>query len=149
MTLDRTLSYKEHIQNTKMKVATHNNLLKKLANSKWETNASTITTTALALCYSIAGYAAPILARSTYADILDSELNKACRANICQRLVFVSGNRVFKHQERCAGIERTKHMEQETHSLFGHLPTRSRPKSRKGLPDMCETILLPCKSCTM
>ena len=36
VTLDRTLSYKQHIQNTKMKVATHNNILKKLANSKWE-----------------------------------------------------------------------------------------------------------------
>ena len=52
--LDRTLSYKQHIQNTKMKVATRNNLLKKLANSKWGTNASIIRTTALSPCYSIA-----------------------------------------------------------------------------------------------
>ena len=77
VTLDRTLSYKQHTQNTKMKVATRNNLLKKLANSKWGTNASTIRTTELALCYSIAEYAAPVWARSTYADILDPELNKA------------------------------------------------------------------------
>ena len=80
VTLDRTLSYKQHIYNTKMKVATRNNLLKKLANSKSGTDASTIRTTALALCYSIAEYAAPVWARSTYADILDPELNKACRA---------------------------------------------------------------------
>ena len=33
VTLDRTLSCKQQIQNTKMKVATRNNLLKKLANS--------------------------------------------------------------------------------------------------------------------
>ena len=32
--LDRTLSYKQHIQNTKMKVGTRNNILKKFANSK-------------------------------------------------------------------------------------------------------------------
>ena len=38
------------IQNTKMKVATRNNLLKKFANPKWGTNASTIRTTSLALC---------------------------------------------------------------------------------------------------
>ena len=80
LTYDRTLSYKQHIQNTKMKVATRNNLLKKLANSKWGTNASTIRTTALSLCYSIAEYAAPVWARSTYAVILDPELNKAYRA---------------------------------------------------------------------
>ena len=31
VTLDRTLSYKKHIHNTKMKLATRNNLLKKLS----------------------------------------------------------------------------------------------------------------------
>ena len=50
VTLDRTLSYKEHIHNTQMKVATRNNLLRKLSNSKWGANASTIRTTALELC---------------------------------------------------------------------------------------------------
>ena len=71
LTLDRTLNYKQHILNTKMKVATHNNLLKKLANSKWGTNARTIRTTALALCYSTAEYAAPVWARSSHANKLN------------------------------------------------------------------------------
>ena len=31
VTLDRSLCYKQHIQNTKMKVATRNNILKKLS----------------------------------------------------------------------------------------------------------------------
>ena len=79
VTIDRTLSYTHHIHNTKMKVATRNTRLKKLANSQWGTNASTMRTTALALCYSIAEYAAPVWARSTYADILDPELTKTCR----------------------------------------------------------------------
>ena len=57
VTLDRTLSHKQHIKNTKMKVATRNNLLKKQTNSKWETNART---TALALCYSTAKYDVPV-----------------------------------------------------------------------------------------
>ena len=61
VTLDRTLSYKEHMYNTKMKVATCNNLLRKLSNSKWGANTSTIRATALALCYSVAEYAAPPL----------------------------------------------------------------------------------------
>ena len=47
VTLDRTLGYKQHIHSTKMKVATRNNLLRKLSSSKWGTNASTIRTTAL------------------------------------------------------------------------------------------------------
>ena len=80
VTLDRTLSYKEHMHNTKMKVATRNNLLRKLSNSKWGANASTIRTTALALCYSVAEYAAPVWARSSHAQKLNPELNSACRA---------------------------------------------------------------------
>ena len=71
VTLDRTLSYKEHIHNTKMKVPTRNNLLRKLTHSKWEANASTIRTTVLALCYYVAEYAAPVWARSSHAQKLN------------------------------------------------------------------------------
>ena len=78
--LDRTLSYKKHIHNPNMKVATRNNLLRKLSNSKWGTNASTIRTTALALCYYVAEYAAPFWARSSHAQKLNPELISACRA---------------------------------------------------------------------
>ena len=52
VTLDRSLNYKLHIRNTKMKVATRNNLLAKLATSKCGANPRTIRTTALALSYS-------------------------------------------------------------------------------------------------
>ena len=139
MTLDRTLSYKQHIQNTKKKVATRNNLLKKIANSKWGTNTSTIRTTALALCYSIAEYAAPVWARSTHADILDPELNKACRAiTRCLKPTHVKNLYLLVgiappdiSRDVCARMEQTKQMEQETHSLFGHIPARSCLKSRK------------------
>ena len=82
VTLDRTLSYKEHIHNTKMKVATRKNLLRKLSNSKWGANASTTRTTALVLCYSVAEYAAPAWARSSHAQKLNPELNSTCRVVI-------------------------------------------------------------------
>ena len=75
VTLDGTLNYKQHIHNTEIKVATRNNLL----SSKWGTNASTIRTTAFALSYSVAEYAAPLCARSAHAYKLDSNLNSSCR----------------------------------------------------------------------
>ena len=65
--LDRTLSNKQHIHNTKMKMATRNNLIRKLSSSKWGTKASTIRTTALALSYSVAEYAVPVWTRSAHA----------------------------------------------------------------------------------
>ena len=64
-TLDRTLSYTQHIHN-----------------SKWGTSAVRIKTTAFTLCYSVAEYAAPVWARSHHAHVLDSELNTACRGVI-------------------------------------------------------------------
>ena len=79
VTLDRTLSYKKHIHNTKMKVGTRNNLLNKLLNSKWGCNASTIRT-ALALSYSAVEYAYPVWVISSHASKLDPELNDACRS---------------------------------------------------------------------
>ena len=73
--LDRTLSYNEHIQNIKMKVDT-----KETSKSKWGTNASTIRTTSLSLCNSVAVYAASVWSRSKHAHQPDHELNQACRA---------------------------------------------------------------------
>ena len=71
VTLDRTLSYKTPIHNTKVKVATRNKLLKKLVNSRWGTNADTIRTTTQALCYYTAAYATPVWERSAHAYLLN------------------------------------------------------------------------------
>ena len=71
VSFDRSLCYKQHIQYTKLKVATRNNLLTKLATSKWGENPGTIRMTALALSCSTAEYATPVCARSPHAKTLD------------------------------------------------------------------------------
>ena len=138
VTLDRTLSYKEHIHNKKMKVATRNNLLRKLSNSKWGANASTIRTTALALCYYVAEYAAPVWARSSHAQNLNPELNSACRAvtgylkptNLVY-LYFLTGIAPPNiRRDACARVEKTKQETNEAHSLYGQNQTERRLKSR-------------------
>ena len=48
--LDRTLCYKTHIEKTKMKVIAINNIIRKLANSKWGCKVSTLKPSCLALC---------------------------------------------------------------------------------------------------
>ena len=153
VTLDRTLSYKTHIHNTKMKVATRNNLLKKLANSRWGTNARTIRTTALALCYSTAEYAAPVWERSAYAHLLNTELNQACRAITgCLRPTNVENLYLLAgiappeiRRSVCARVERTKQVERETHSLFGHTPARRRLKSRRSFLTSVQPVHFPAK----
>ena len=54
VTLDRTLSYREHMTKTAGKLKNRNNLLMKLAGSAWGASANTVRSSALALCYSTA-----------------------------------------------------------------------------------------------
>jgi len=79
VTLDRSLTYHEHVKKKAAKTYTRNNLLCKLAGSSWGANASTLKTTALALCYSTAEYCAPVWSRSVHTKLVDVKLNTAMR----------------------------------------------------------------------
>ena len=79
VTMDRTLSFKEHRRKLKAKIQSRNALLSKLANSKWEANPYTLRTTALTLCFSTAEYACPAWERSAHSGKVDSALNDTCR----------------------------------------------------------------------
>ena len=156
VTLDRTLIYKQHIQNTKMKMETCNNLLKKLVNSQWGTNARTTRTTQLALCYSTGECAAPVWARSTHANLLDQALNQACHCitgclkptNVADLYLLAGIASPDIRRNVCARprVERTKQMKQETHSLFGHTPASTRLKSRRFFPTSVQPIDFPAKT---
>ena len=86
-------------------------------------------------------YAAPVWARSLHADIVDPEINKACQAITgCLKPTYVEDLYLLVgiapleiRRYLCSRMERTKHMEQETHSLFGHITTRSCLKSRNDI----------------
>ena len=127
VTLDRTLSYKKHIHNTKMKVATRNNILKKLSNSKWGCNTSTIRTTALSLYYSAAEYAC---------SKLDPELNDVCRlitgclrpTNVEELYLLAGIAPPDIRGDVCARVEKKKQETNAAHSLHGQVPAERRLK---------------------
>jgi len=79
ITLDRSLSFREHLQKTAAKVATRNNRLSLLAGSSWGASAATLRKSALTLCYSTEEYCAPVWSRSSHAKLIDIQLNKAVR----------------------------------------------------------------------
>ena len=66
-----------------MKVNARNNIIRKLANSKWGCKASTLRPSCLTLCYSAAEYACPVWARSTHAHKLNPALHDCCRIISC------------------------------------------------------------------
>ena len=61
------------------KLKNRNNLLMKLAGSTWGTNANTLQSSALALCYSAAEYCAPVWSRSAHTNQVDVQLNSTMR----------------------------------------------------------------------
>ncbi len=79
VTLDRTLSYREHLTKTAGKLKNRNNLLMKLSGSSWGANADTLRSSALALCYPAAEYCAPVWSRSAHTSLVDVQLNSTMR----------------------------------------------------------------------
>ena len=137
VTLDRTLSYSTHIPKVKAKTAVRNNVLRKLANSKWGTHPSTIKTTALALCYSTAEYACPVWERSAHAHKVDPVLNDAFRAitgclqptNVKNLYLLASIAPPAVRRSVTAQREREKQVNDNRHPLHGHNLPRKRLKS--------------------
>ena len=136
VTLDRALSYSTHITKVKAKTAAGNNVLRKLANLKWGTHASTIKTTALALCYSTAEYACPVWERSAHAHKFDPVLNDACRAitgclqptNVENLYLLAGIAPPAVRRSVTAQREREKQVNDNRHPLHGHNLPRKRLK---------------------
>jgi len=53
--------------------------MSKLASTAWGAQASTLRTSALALCYSVAEHCCPVWSRSSHVSLVDSQLNHAMR----------------------------------------------------------------------
>ena len=79
VTLDRTLSHREHLSRSAVKLNSRNKLIGKLAGTSWSASTSTLHTSALALCHSVAEYCCPVWARSSYTDLINTQLHIAVR----------------------------------------------------------------------
>ena len=115
-----------------MKVIAINNIIRKLANSKWGCNASTLRPSCLALCYSAAEYACPVWARSTHARRLNPALHDCCRIiSGCLKptnldSVYLQAGIAHPHIRRnvACRMERTRQTTDARHQLFHHRPDR-------------------------
>ena len=79
VTLDQTLSYREHLTHSAVKLKSRNNLTAKLTDTSWGTSTSTLHTSALALCCLVAEYCCPVWKRSSYSNLIDTKLHSARR----------------------------------------------------------------------
>jgi len=79
VTLDRSLTFKQHCENTRQKINARNSLIRELTGSTWGANPHTLRVSALSLCFSVGEFASPALSRSTHVKQVDVALNESCR----------------------------------------------------------------------
>lgn len=79
ISLDRSLTYKKHLEITSQKLKTRVSLIKKIAGTNWGAQASTLRTATQSLVYSTAEYCSPVWARSHHTKKVDVLLNEAMR----------------------------------------------------------------------
>ena len=66
ITLDRSLTYKNHLHKLKQKVSSRVALVRKLSGTNWGTLFDTLRTSTTALVFAPAGYCAPVWSQSTH-----------------------------------------------------------------------------------
>ena len=77
--LDRSLTFRHHLETLRKKLTTRVALMRRLAGSGWGAGAKILRTAALSLVYSTAEYCAPVWCRSAHTHLIDSVFNVALR----------------------------------------------------------------------
>lgn len=143
--LDRTLSFKQHCLNTKQKVGTRNNLLRRLTSTKWGASPEVLRTTGLALSFSAAEYASPVWSRSAHTQLVDTALNDTCRI-ITGCLKPTPVGKLYPlagiappdvRRDVASSLERAKKGNDPRHPLHFHVPVPQRLKSRHSFIKKC------------
>ena len=80
VTLDRSLTFNQHLQNVTAKTRSRVNLIKKLASTDWGADFTTLRTSAIALVFSADEYASPTWCQSRHTNKLDAAINDASGA---------------------------------------------------------------------
>lgn len=77
--LDRTLSFKKHLDGLSKKLASRVNIIQRITGTNWGASAKSLRTSSFALVYAPAEYVAPAWKNSAYVHKVDTQLNQAMR----------------------------------------------------------------------
>ena len=79
VTLDRSLTYRQHITKLATKAKSRVNIINKLTGTSWGSKATILCTSSLALMYSAAEYCSPTWSQSSHVKKIDTILNATIR----------------------------------------------------------------------
>jgi len=75
--LDRSLTYRRHLESLRKKLTSRAALLRRLAGFGWDAGATTQRIATLALVHSTAEYCAPVWCRSAHTHLIEPAINDA------------------------------------------------------------------------
>ena len=134
--------------NTKAKINTRNNLLRKLTNSRWGAHPATVRTTALALFLPTAEFACSSWCRSRHTEHVYIALNDTCRiitgclkATPITCLYALAGIAPPHIRRKVAGnADRCLQEDDPRHTLHGQRPAKHRLPPRNSFLDSTEAL---------
>ena len=140
--LDRTLSFRQHLENLSAKTTARVALIRRLAGTTWGAATKTLKVSSLALVYSAAEYCAPVWCRSSHTKKLDTMLNSAMRTvSVClwatpvNHLTILSGIAppTLRREAAVLALSRKAQANEDhlLHRMLQERPTRARLKSRR------------------
>lgn len=74
--LDRSLTFRQHLEDIKNKIKTKIKIIQKLAGTSWGADTMVRRNSAIAFVYSVAEYCASVLARSVHCTKVNTQLNQ-------------------------------------------------------------------------
>ena len=77
--MDRSLTFKQHLNKTTLKVRTRKNILSKLAGASWGAHFDVLTQTTISVVNSVADFGSPVWLKSNHINVIDVQLNEAMR----------------------------------------------------------------------
>ena len=77
--MDRSLTYRQHLESLRKKLTSRVTLLRRLAGSGWGAGATTLRIATIALVHSTVEYCAPVWCRSAHTRLIDTAINDGLR----------------------------------------------------------------------
>ena len=150
--LDRSLTYRQHLECLKAKTTSRVALIRRLAGTTWGAATKTLRISTQALVYSAAEYCAPVWCRSSHTKQLDTVLNSAMRTVAgCLRptpvnqLPILAGIAPPTIRREAAVLELTRKAAKDEdhilHLVISERPSPARLKSRRPFAEHAHRLL--------
>ena len=150
--LDRTLSFKQHLDSVKGKTTARAALIRRLAGTTWGATTKTLRISTEALVFPAAEYCAPVWSRSPHVQKLDAALNTALRtvsgclwATPTNQLPVLAGiaPAAVRREAATLALARKAQLSEShvLHKVVMETPQRTRLKSRRPFATQAQELL--------